>query len=213
MSLEVKETAVDCGKCHVRYKCCTYRPFIANFKVGRMIQKGRLEQEFIKDWDWLPVGLSPSLQYRQRFRKWGTEKFGEEESLLCSLYNRASGQCRVWEDRPGVCRSFFCKSSYGVEGLEYWGSVEEYWWAQEWKKAHWLSQELGWTSEELQRFGEYLQKDHLQSPKPLPKEYVFSQWEKASEFYLKCASLEESSPDFEDPSQKEDLLAQKQKLL
>lgn len=184
--LSVSESAVNCDKCASDFKCCTYRPFIANYIAGHMIYKYGITAAQLQDWDWLPVGLAPDLSYRKKFQKergWG---FGSNESILCSFYEKSSGRCKVWSARPSVCRTFFCKSTYGEAGMSYWNQAEQYLWGVEWLQLEDFMYEKGWTLEEVKTLKNYLSKDYLAHPFKLPQEYKFSDWDMAQTFYLEA---------------------------
>jgi Fe-S-cluster containining protein len=142
--------------------------------------------EVLAQWDWLLVGLSPSLEYRKKFAKNGKWGFGSDEKLLCSFYETKTGRCGVWSARPSVCRTFFCKSSYSDQGMNYWKKSEEFGWRLEWVLLEDFLFEEGWTLDDLSTIKKYLSEDYLKSPFALPAEYRFADPEVAKAFYKKA---------------------------
>jgi Fe-S-cluster containining protein len=180
-----KEYAVDCAKCTDLYKCCTYKPFIANFLVGEI---GDALRDFdLKDWDFTICGISPSLDYRKRFKGKSGWGFGTDATLLCSFYNKKTGGCNVWENRPGVCRTFFCKSTYFEDGQSYWKSAEELTWMTEWILVEDFLHEQGWTLEEVEEVKAYLHESAIEKKIKPPQDAVFKSMDEAIEFYKKAA--------------------------
>lgn len=181
--IAIKETAVDCGRCELEWKCCTYRPFIANFLVGGFADADFFNQDLQLEWDFLLVGLSPNLKYRKYFSKKGKWGFGTDATLLCSFYQKSSGGCRVWQHRPAVCRTFFCKSSYQESGAYYWKKAEEWTWLVEWTLLEDFLHHKGWSLEEVSQIKHYLQEDQIASQRHLPEEYFLKSVTEARQFY------------------------------
>lgn len=191
--ISVLEKAVDCGNCTDLYKCCTYRPFIANFLAGQI--GDRLGEFDLSDWDLTICGISPSLEYRSRFKGKSGWGFGTDATLLCTFYNKKSGGCNVWENRPGVCRTFFCKSSYYEDGAMYWKSAEELTWLVEWLLLEDFLFEEGWTIEEVEEVKAYLHESAIEKKAKVPETALFRTLTEAIEFYKKAAKYVENLPE------------------
>jgi len=181
--ISVRETAVDCQKCSAEWKCCTYRPFIANFLVGRALENFAFTDELMSEWDFLITGLAPGMKYRRHFFKKGKWGFGTDATLLCSFYEKRSGGCRIWEARPAVCRTFFCKSSYHEAGAYYWNQAEEFSWHLEWTLLEDFLYTKGWTLDDVARIKKYLDEASVASQGSLPDEYRFHDVAEAAKFY------------------------------
>jgi Fe-S-cluster containining protein len=186
--ISVPESAVDCSKCSIEWKCCTYRPFIANFLVGGFASPELLDEKLIQDWDFLIVGLAPNLKYRKLFLKKGKWGFGTEASLLCSFYHKASGGCQIWQSRPAVCRTFFCKSSYPESGASYWKKAEEFTWRLEWVLLEDFLHTKGWSLEEVHLIKKYLDEANVSQSIVLPEGAQFRDVDSARNFYQEAAS-------------------------
>lgn len=184
--ISAQEKAVDCAKCTDPYKCCTYRPFIANFLAGEI--GDALELFDLTDWDFTISGIAPNLEYRSRFKGKSGWGFGTDATLLCSFYNKKTGGCNVWQSRPGVCRTFFCKSSYFEAGQAYWKSAEELTWNVEWLLADDFLHHEGWTIEEVEEVKSYLHESAIEKKLKPPKEAVFKDLKSAIDFYKKASS-------------------------
>ncbi len=179
--ISLEESAVDCAKCTDLYKCCTYKPFIANFLVGNI---GEALKDFdLKDWDLTICGIAPSLEYRKRFKGRSGWGFGTDASLLCTFYNKKSGGCNIWQNRPGVCRTFFCKSTYYEDGQMYWKSAEELTWTLEWLLLEDFLYEEGWTLEEVGEVKAYLHESAVEKKVKIPGSGIFNSLDAAMEFY------------------------------
>lgn len=192
-TLSVAEKAVDCSQCQMEFKCCTYRPFIANFLVGAFCDDETLfNQELFNEWDFLIVGLSPNLKYRKYFFKKGKWGFGTDSHLLCSFYEKKNGGCRIWKARPAVCRTFFCKSSYNEGGAFYWKSAEEFTWRLEWVLLEEFLYHKGWSLEEVAEVKGYLDDSRGGPQRNVPREYCFEDIAVARDFYREAKSFMES---------------------
>lgn len=156
-------------------KCCTFFPFVPNFSIGAILEsdlEGRLwledrlrhernaERASLEERSPLerrsrdeavvvPLGLFPSLEYQQRFHSRQPEGYGNDESLLCPHYQKASGRCGVWRHRPAPCIAFHCESSYGLAGIEFWAKFEKYISALELTLAEETLLRLGLTAPEI----------------------------------------------------------------
>lgn len=182
----VRESAVNCAQCTSDFKCCTYRPFIANFLAGKIFAQHQVEDSLFEQWDMLMVGLAPSLSYRKQFAKKGKWGFGSDKSLLCAFYETKNGSCKIWSARPSVCRTFFCKSSYGDQGMGYWKKAEEFSWRLEWVLLEDFLFEEGWILDDIAIMKRYLNEDYLKNPFVLPAEFKFTNVPQAREFYLRA---------------------------
>lgn len=154
--LQLKEVAVDCDRCHIDLKCCTYRPFFANFLLGYADELGRLKEGWSEEWDLLIVGASPRLDYRKKLKSGAGWGFGTDESLLCTFFNRKVRTCDVWMARPGVCRAFYCKSSFAEKGSLYWKKFEDYIWHLEWCLLEDFLFTQGFVVDEIQQMKDFL---------------------------------------------------------
>jgi Fe-S-cluster containining protein len=114
-------------------KCCTYFPFLPNFSLGSLSETDLAKPE--PRGVFLPVGLYPAMPEQNRIRSFGRDGFGRKSELLCPFFDVAGNQCSIWDSRPGVCTSYFCKSDQGQKGLDFWKSVESYLNHFEWQLA------------------------------------------------------------------------------
>jgi hypothetical protein len=116
-------------------KCCTYYPFLPNFAVGAILKdpKGIYKKgqetirKIIKKRQYsLPIGLVAPVKYQLEFKDRKKGDFGNQESWLCPYYDRQKNQCSIWAYRGAVCTSFYCRSSYGKKGLNFWHQMSDY---------------------------------------------------------------------------------------
>lgn len=92
---------VPCSTCSKPSKCCDFQPFIPNFTLGALLEKGvdlKLQgsEHFFE-----PIGLIPAQAFRERREHGG--------SVQCQFFDK--GQCRIWAWRPGECSTYFCEGS------------------------------------------------------------------------------------------------------
>lgn len=183
--LQIKETAVDCNRCHINLKCCTYRPFFSNFLLGYAESLNLLPEDWHCEWDLLVVGASPNVQYRKNFKKIGSWGFGTETQLLCTFFSSQSRSCKVWSARPGVCRAFYCKSSFSEEGSAYWKKFEDFVWHLEWCLLEDFLFTKGFTLDDVALLKRYLD-DTVKVKVGLPalNDLRFVSWQEARQFYI-----------------------------
>ncbi|MCB0391517.1 MAG: hypothetical protein KDD58_09505 [Bdellovibrionales bacterium] len=164
--------AVNCQSCQMAIKgiylealkCCTYHPFLPNYMVGGILDGSKDGAKIIKDKIEkkifvLPLGVLPSWAYRQEHKFLNANEYGRNKDLLCPFFNSLEGSCKIWTFRSSVCRSFYCESSWGKEGLKYWELYNE--------AHHYV--EMALTQECLLQFGFEWQEienqlDYLEAP-------------------------------------------------
>ncbi len=128
-------------------KCCTYFPYLPNFSLGALREEKI--QATLPRGVLLPVGLFPSPGQQNLIEHFGSAGFGQKVELLCPFFNSSQNQCSIWDQRPGVCTSYFCKSDQGKKGLLFWSDVEKYLNHFEWKLACEVIFQMGLTENEL----------------------------------------------------------------
>ena len=144
ISLEEKKATCDsCAMARPRYrgenpyqenlKCCTFHPFLPNFLVGAILQdpslqtgadvlRGKIEKREYA----LPIGMVAPVRYQLEFNAKKEDEFGQREDWLCPYYDRLHNNCTVWRYRGVICTTFFCKSSYGSKGKNFWNEMSDY---------------------------------------------------------------------------------------
>lgn len=137
----------DKGPFKNNLKCCTYFPFIPNFSLGE-ISEAQISQA-VNRGVLLPVGLFPSAQHQSLVDQLGQKAFGKKTELLCPFFDGPKNQCSIWENRPAVCTTYFCKSDYGQPGLDFWADVEKYLNHFEWQLACEVIFQMGMTTNEI----------------------------------------------------------------
>ena len=135
----LRETRATCGAC-VRcapgaqtafleaVKCCGHRPFVPNFSVGEILRAGgpgaEIARARIAGLGAFPLGLRPTPEEEKQEWAAGLDGFGKHADLRCPFF--AGGKCSVWANRPAVCASYFCETSYGDNGRSFWMRAERY---------------------------------------------------------------------------------------
>ena len=145
----VKPTGLtrDKGPFKNNLKCCTYFPFIPNFSLGE-ISEAKISQALDRG-VLLPVGLFPSAKHQAKVDQLGQKAFGKKPELLCPFFDSPKNQCSIWENRPAVCTTYFCKSDYGQAGLDFWADLEKYLNHFEWQLACEVIFQMGMTTNEI----------------------------------------------------------------
>jgi len=150
ISEEKRATCSNCAMCaspegvppptavafHRDTKCCTRHPTLPNYVIGALLSderpelaEGRRRVEALIDrrvgvW---PTGLRSSNRYRFLAQGMDRKAFGRTPSLRCPYYNaEAGGTCSIWEYRPAVCATYFCKLVAGEQGQGLWSGLKEY---------------------------------------------------------------------------------------
>lgn len=136
---EIRETKATCENCNwkeynPRLKCCTYEPFLPNYLVGAILSSEATAPSArasilkkIENREYaLPIGLVASPGFQVRFNHREENEFGQREDWLCPYYSRDSQNCGIWKHRGAVCTTFYCQSSYGVMGSEFWKQMSDY---------------------------------------------------------------------------------------
>ncbi len=148
LQMDPQETKATCDSCimarpknsgEIFYepdlKCCTFYPFLPNYVVGAILSdesgaapgvvesiRGKIKnREYV-----LPIGLVAPPSYQVPFNHRKKNEFGRREDWLCPYFNREKQNCGIWRHRGAVCTSFYCKSSFGQAGIQYWNELANY---------------------------------------------------------------------------------------
>lgn len=183
------DNAVDCNHCPVskELKCCTYQPLWLCFSVGEALSLSGYEEKIktvLNDFVLSPVGFSASLEKRKLFAEKGLWGFSKEADLLCSFYDK--GNCSIWSSRPSVCRFYFCKSRYGMKGIEFYQEVENWLLDIEGQMLYLWLIEKGYSLEDWEALSIYMEESEIKkkSIRKLPPHLVFGDWKQAKSFYI-----------------------------
>ncbi len=141
--LPIEEKRATCDDCRMArsaggfaykpdLKCCTYFPFLYNFQVGALLTEKQSSPEildklrvFVQTEQAQPLGVAPDKAYQNKFLKRGIEHFGRDQELKCPYLDTKNSRCGIWKWRGGVCTSFYCESSFGIKGIEFWRDLEK----------------------------------------------------------------------------------------
>jgi len=129
--------ARDPGPFAPSLKCCTFEPFIPNFSLGRILSAN---PGIALDGQLTPLGLIP--------RRSEAGDFGREAESRCAFLTDGA-TCSIWQNRPSVCRSYYCVSDLGEKGQGLWREAERLGNEAEWTLAHELLWSLGFTQDEI----------------------------------------------------------------
>lgn len=176
---DLPETRAKCDQCiqargataiyKDSLKCCTFFPSLPNFMVGAILDSDlpgrhwlqtrlRAQGDFAPDPQRVskseavavPLGIFPAIDYQRRWHARQPQGYGNDETLLCPHFISQGGRCGIWRERPSTCVSFYCESSYGLAGTEFWAKFEKYLSALELTIAQEALLRLGMTKPEIE---------------------------------------------------------------
>ncbi|HUH05031.1 MAG TPA: hypothetical protein VML75_23700 [Kofleriaceae bacterium] len=140
----IEERRADCMSCPMvaagtfaaESRCCTYHPAMANFLVGRALERGGAGaarvRERLRDLDGVSAwGIYPRRDEHRRYVATREVAFGNDSSMRCPYWVGGAESCGVWLDRPSACRTWFCKHEGGAPGALLWQAVEAAIWQVE----------------------------------------------------------------------------------
>jgi hypothetical protein len=136
---QLQETKATCDQCNwpeyrPDLKCCTYEPFLPNYLVGALLsstqthpsaRQALLHKIEINSYA-LPIGMVASPRFQIRFNRRKANEFGQREDWLCPYFVKENQNCGVWKYRGAVCTTYYCQSSFGVMGTEFWKQMSDY---------------------------------------------------------------------------------------
>lgn len=162
-------TCENCTRCRsaqspfINTKCCDYHPHLANYLVGGLLSddsaifgvgQARVREKIAEKKGVTPYGIIPPVAYvKERKALYSIEESFHKvaragaESLLCPYYD--NGHCSVWKYRENLCVTFFCSSSGGQKGWNFWDKVNEYIRLAERELSKYVMLQLGWPSEAI----------------------------------------------------------------
>jgi hypothetical protein len=152
--------------------------------------------------------MLPSVRYQVEFNQKKEKGFGQREDWLCPYFDHQNQNCGIWAYRGSVCTSFFCKSSYGRDGLEFWQSLGDFLQHVEMSLAQEALVHLDFSPRQVVELSNFInRKEGNQTelsrwslPHPQAKKLWNGYYEGQIGFYQKCAKLIQSlsKKDFEE---------------
>jgi Fe-S-cluster containining protein len=117
------------GQFKAQVKCCAYYPDIPNFMAGAILQqKGAaarvIETRLQSALQVSPLGVKAPAEYVGNFR--AQAHFGIRPDLICPFFQPETDNCGIWNLRPSTCTTYFCKSSYGEAGQQFWQNLDRF---------------------------------------------------------------------------------------
>jgi hypothetical protein len=134
------EPRADCARCPMvaaepaahafaaDTRCCTYHPVIPNFRAGQALARddrgAALLRRRLQAPDGVGVlGIDPPAAFTRIYGDDHRRDFGRNRALRCPLYTGGELTCSIWRDRPGECRTWFCKHDHGLPGALAWARL------------------------------------------------------------------------------------------
>ncbi|MGB0522461.1 MAG: hypothetical protein ACPGJS_05850, partial [Flammeovirgaceae bacterium] len=167
-----QEKFADCANCHhcissnnplYHTKCCTYHPVLPNYMVGAILSeerthltegKRRTRAIIQQKLGVTPYGIIPPVKHDTLYRAEVKEKFVTPVSaevadqLRCPYYQQ--GSCTIWSHRTELCSTFFCITTSGKAGKQFWNVFTKYFRAIEHKLSLHALLELGYSVAAIQ---------------------------------------------------------------
>lgn len=116
-------------------KCCTYFPDIPNFLAGRALAEDNPGADALRafvtgaDTRFQATlhGIQPGPKLITLYDQHHKQGFGRDPDLLCPYaIDRDAPEgprCGIWQQRNGVCSTFFCKHVKGLTGYQFWQTM------------------------------------------------------------------------------------------
>src|SRR5215813_12147647 len=189
-------------------KCCTYIPVIPNFLVGRILGdddpnfatgRATIAERLRAGVAVTPLGLGQPAHFLALYGQSSESLFGRSATLRCPHYLGAEGgRCGIWQHRPAICATWYCKFVRGAVGSEFWQTLNRLLSAVELCLSRWCVLELNIGSEALSYV---IPNPAGQLPKIDPlaldgavdetaQRKLWGRWaERERDFYCECARL------------------------
>jgi hypothetical protein len=116
-------------------KCCTFYPNIPNYLIGGILSdkdplmdegKKRIRERIKNGRGVSPLGIFAPKLYTLKYTNRTNSSFGNSGNLLCPYFEKSTGGCTVWKYREGVCSTWFCKTSTGQAGKDFYNTLNSY---------------------------------------------------------------------------------------
>jgi hypothetical protein len=207
--VESKATCNDCAMCkkpdqpevkgleffQPDLKCCTYYPHLPNFLVGAILEdtkaaegRRRVRAKIEERYGVTPHFLAPPRRYSVLHNAARAMTYGRSKILLCPYFGD-DAKCTIWENRTGVCSTFFCKHERGGAARRFWLALEHWLTYVEGTVAAWAASQVDDTVVEPNFAHGTMTLDDLEERPPRDSDYK-SWWKKwvgrEEEFYRAC---------------------------
>lgn len=194
-----QEPEIDCKNCSLsqnllrdhnpdpQIKCCDFQPFLSAFNIGRLLADGfdftpaRLN---LSRNNLLPVGLLPNAKFRVQHSAYRDKKSNSDKKFVCSFFESNGSKCSLWNNRPLLCRFYFCASGGGAKQLQKYERTEL---SLQSLEAQLLKEYLlqsGYSDLDWEQMTNYLDKK-IKAEQEIQYKKYFLAWDEAKDFYLK----------------------------
>lgn len=156
-SLSQCEPCVGCVSGGGRFlnstRCCTYFPFLTNYKLGKIIKlESQRPLKFLRELiaqrkNLTPLGMIPDKKYRSNFQ---LKKFGRSEEIICPFLESKNMSCSIWSSRSYECSHYFCEElKLGELKKEYVKASKDYFFKEEMAFSQDLVLKMGLSNKQL----------------------------------------------------------------
>lgn len=211
-----EERFADCSNCHhcgnknsplLHTKCCAYHPVLPNYMLGAILSETsshlaegqkRTIQKIEEQVGVTPYGIIPPLKHDKLYHTQRNDTLIKPinqqvaSELKCPYYNK--GACTIWSHRTELCSTFFCISSGGEKGTQFWSVFSKYFRAIEHKLSLYALMEMGYPIGALRTKPLNPQELKLEDENGDLNEELYQklwgEWKgKEKEFFIKCYEI------------------------
>ncbi|MEE9383562.1 MAG: hypothetical protein V3V08_09135 [Nannocystaceae bacterium] len=141
---------VEQGVYRADCRCCTYFPPIPNFMLGFALADPATQdgvRGLVTTGYALPSGLYPSpVDFREAARADAENRYGNDPSIACPMFDGQTGRCGVYKYRNSVCATFFCANDHGEPGSIFWDKLQNFMGNIELTLSQWAMEQVGMSS-------------------------------------------------------------------
>lgn len=211
-----EERFADCSNCHhcgnknsplLHTKCCAYHPVLPNYMIGAILSETaphlaegqkRTIQKIKEQAGVTPYGIIPPVKHDKLYHSQRNDTLIKPinqqvaEELRCPYYNQ--GACTIWSHRTELCSTFFCISSGGKKGTQFWNVFTKYFRAIEHKLTLYALLDLGYPIGKLRTEALNPQELKLDDENGIVNQELYQKlwgkWKgKEKEFFIKCYEI------------------------
>ena len=120
---------------HPDVKCCTYEPDLPNFLAGAILSSNRgdlsdgrkrIVRKIEQGEGVTPLSIQATKSSAQEYSQLIDQSSGCDKDIGCPYFDKSSKHCSIWFFRQANCSTFFCKSTEGIAGQQFWEAMNYY---------------------------------------------------------------------------------------
>lgn len=190
----------DASYFHPVTKCCAYQPHLPNFLAGRILSdsdtsmaagRSELERRIANKIGVSPRWAGPGNLFGLLYKN-VPNVFGRAPALRCQFLSPTGG-CGIWNHRPAVCATWYCKYVRGETGFRFWKLTDKLFQTIEHDLSLWCLAELKVDFSEIDEIALRSAPDVSELGGDLDVAQYRRQWgswiDREAEFYRTCGDL------------------------